>query len=156
MNTRDKNTFHEGAPSEPAFDAIEWDQQERGRRAARQGGDDGLDARARDYRVVARAVRSRPRREPPMDFAAAVARQAADREAGIERLLSRWLAVALVIVLGIVGVRYGAAVWTAFQQALGDAATGWVLLGLACAGLSWACARIRTFTAQARTARPAA
>lgn len=154
MNNRDKNTFPPSTPSGPTFDASEWEQQERGRHAADQADDDGLEAPTRDYRVVARAVRSRPRSGPPMDFAASVARQAAAREAGIERLLSRWLVVTLVIVLGIVGMRYGAEVRASFQQALGDVASGWILIGLACAGLSWACARVQAFMAQDRTAHP--
>lgn len=154
MNNRDKNPFHQYAPPQPAFDPSEWEQQERGLRAAHQADDAGLEALARDYRVVAHAVRSRPRSGPPMDFAASVARQAAVREAGIERLLSRWLVVTLVIVLGIVGVRYGAEVRASFQQALGDVASGWILIGLACAGLSWACARVQSFMAQDRTAHP--
>nr|WP_295377370.1 hypothetical protein [Pseudoxanthomonas sp.] len=153
MNTRDKNPPMPGTPLEPPFDAREWEQQERGRHAARQAGDADPETAVRDYRLVARAVRSRPHGEPPADFATAVAGLVAEREPGIERGLSRWLSAALVIVLGIVSLRYGASVWAAFQQALGDAAAGWALLGLGCAGLSWVGARVQAFALQARPRR---
>lgn len=154
MNTRDKHFFPEGAPLDPPFDADEWERQERGHRAARQSADAGLDAIARDYERLARAVRSRPRSAPPADFAVRVAREAAAREAGIERVLSRWLAVTLVFVLGTVCVRYGASMWALFQQALGSEASGWILAGLGCAGLSWLSARVHAFAGQIHHAPP--
>ncbi len=155
MNTRDKHIAPASAPLGAPFDADEWEQQERGHRAARQSADAGLDPIAREYRQVARAVQSRSRSAPPADFAATVAREAAARETGIERWLSRWLAITLVLVLGAVCVRYGASMWAMFQQALGSEASGWILAGLGCAGLSWVCARVHAFTGQIHHARPA-
>lgn len=156
MNTRDQHRFPGDAPPRPPLDPAEWEQQERGRRAAAQSGDAGPDPVTRGYRQVAQAVRSRPRSAPPADFAETVAREAAAREAGIERLLSRWLAVALVLVLGAIGVRYGASMWTTFQHALGSEASGWILAGLGCAGLSWVCTRVHAFGEQVRHTHPAA
>lgn len=154
MNTREKITLQESGSPDSPFDADEWERQERGRHAAQHHDDDGLDAIARDYRRVARAVRSRPRGAPPVDFAATVAGLATPREPGIERLLSRTLAATLVVVVGFVGVRHGASLWTAFQQGLGDEALGWALVGLGCVCLSWVGTRVRAFTEQTHVAHP--
>lgn len=127
-----------GKPVDPG----EWELQERGMRAARGREAGAMDAAALDYRIVAEALVSLPRSEPPADFAAGVAACAARREAGIERLLSRILLATFAVALVVACSCYGEQGWQALRQAFGDASLGWMLASLGCVALSWTCSRL--------------
>lgn len=117
----------------------EWEAQERGLRAALGRDASTLDAAAVNYRVVARALMSIPRSEPPEDFAADVVKRVARHDAGIERHLSRFLLALFVVVSSLVGVLYGELWWQALHHTLRDDARGWVLAGIGCVTISWIC-----------------
>lgn len=103
---------------------------------------DGLDAAATDYRVVAKALMSTPRSEPPEGFAADILKRAARHDAGLDRLLSRTLLIVFLVASIIVGVQYGEQWWQALHQTLGGDALAWVLTGMGCVSLSWTGSRL--------------
>lgn len=130
-----------------AFDEREWQAQERARLAARAGtapaADDALAARYRQLSDTLRESAS----APPADFAASVARHVlAERAAGEERV-ERWLAQALVAVLGlsggVVSVLYGRDWLAAIGNALPSGSLSWLVLAAACAGMHWCIERWR-------------
>jgi hypothetical protein len=131
-------------PQQP-FDAPterEWQLQERARRAERAGAaDDGGDARAAHYRLIARVLRAPPLSAVPADFArqaAAFAERSAD--AALERWLLRFglAAAAAVIIAGIalVGPQWNAALAETFGDPAAVDALQWSLAILGCLGLS--------------------
>ena len=131
--------------SQQRFDARmerEWQLQERARRAERAGAaDDGGDARAAEYRLLARVLRDPPLAPLPEDFArqaAALAERAADD--ALERRLLRFglSAAAAVIVAGIavVGSQWSAVLGAAFDDPAAVGALQWSLAVLGCLGLS--------------------
>ncbi|MCW4454385.1 hypothetical protein OK348_06210 [Flavobacterium sp. MXW15] len=121
------------------IDENEWQAQERGMRAARDHAPAGTDAATADYRIVAEALMSAPRSAPPADFATGVAGHIARHDAGIERLLSRILLAAFLLVSIVAGVLYGDHAWQSLQQALGGEVVEWMLAGAGCVVLSWIC-----------------
>jgi hypothetical protein len=127
MNTTDKH----------GIDDAEWAAQERGMRAAPDADASGLDAIAATYRVVAEALASMPRSQPPPDFVAEVAKRAARRESGLERPLSRVLLALFLAVSAGMLVLYAEPAWRGLREALGSEALGWVLAGVGCLALSW-------------------
>jgi len=135
--------------NQPIIDECEWEAQERGMRAAAGDGPDGMDPAAATYRVVAEALATLPRSEPPADFAAGVSRQIARSDAGLERPLSRILLVVFVMALALVGVLFGEPAWQLLRQALGGDAQGWLLAGMGCLALSWLGGRAIEFSSQA-------
>lgn len=135
MSTTDKTPIDEN----------EWQAQERGMRAALRHDADGLDVAAANYRVIAKALMSTPRSEPPDDFAADVVKRIAHHDARFERLLSRILLTVFIVSSLIVGVLYGEQWWQPLHQALGDAAPGWVLTAMGCVILSWTGSRLLEF-----------
>lgn len=140
--------------NEPRIDPNEWEAQERGLRAALGQRADGLDATAASYRLVAEAVRSMPRTQPPADFAADVVQRVARHEAGLERLLSRVLLVVFLIACVFVTVHYGEPWWQALHQAVDGDALGWLLAGVGCLGVSWLGSRVPDLAGHAGNARP--
>ncbi|KAF1691458.1 hypothetical protein [Pseudoxanthomonas koreensis] len=133
MNTRNK----------PQVDPGEWEAQERGMRTARaRDADARLDEAAADYRIVAEALVSAPRSEPPAGFATAVAKHVARHEAGLERLLWRSLLVVFVVASAAMGAQYGAQWLQALQGILDGDALGWALAAVGCMALSWIGSRL--------------
>jgi cobalamin biosynthesis protein CobD/CbiB len=131
-------------PQQP-FDARterEWQLQERARHAERAGAaHDGGDARAAEYRLLARVLRDPPLAPLPVDLArqtAVLAERAAD--AASERWLLRFglVAAAAVIVAGIVfvGPQWSAVVVTAWGDPAAAGALHWGLAVLGCLSLS--------------------
>jgi hypothetical protein len=135
--------------NQPTIDEREWEAQECGMRAAAGDGPDSMDPAAATYRVVAEALATLPRREPPADFAAGVAKQIARSDAGLERPLSRILLVVFVMALAIVGVLFGEPAWQLLRQALDGDALGWLLAGTGCLALSWMGGRAVEFSSPA-------
>ncbi len=129
------------------IDDAEWQAQERGLRAARDGAPaaDGPDAA---YRLVAKAAQSAPGSQPPADFAAVVVAHVARHEAGFERWLTNLLLAVFVIASGIVAAVYGGELWQTLQQGLGEGASGWVVAAISCAALSWIGSRLLELSAQ--------
>jgi hypothetical protein len=125
------------------IDEAEWQAQERGMHAALEGDLDPSDATSAGYRAVAQALRSAPRSQPPIDFAATLAERVVRRDAGMERALSRALLVALMATLIVSAMRYGGRAWHSLQQAFGDVGLGWILAGVGCLALSWLGSRLR-------------
>ncbi|MGH8078812.1 MAG: hypothetical protein ACREPE_16045 [Lysobacter sp.] len=123
---------------EPPIDEREWQAQERGMRAAHGDDTDVADFRTAHYRVVAQALRSTPRSQPPADFASSVARLAVTRsDAGLERTLSQILLVVFAISSLMVIALYGGRWWQSIHQAVGDDTLAWLLAGMGCLILSW-------------------
>ena len=121
----------------PRVDEAEWAAQERGMRAAADANSHGLTGNEAAYRAVAEALASMPRSEPPTDFAAGVMQSLAQRDAGLERALSRALLALFVMVAATIGVVYGQPFWQLLGQALGSDALGWVMASIGCLSLSW-------------------
>lgn len=128
----------------PGFDAGEWDAQERGLRSARQAVDDPPDPAARDYRLVARAIATAPRSQPPPDFAAAVAASAgADagvgtRDPGYERILVRGLLLVLGAAAVVVAALSAGPAWQALRAASTAGTMPWAAAAAACVAAAWA------------------
>lgn len=132
MTTKDNTRIDEG----------EWQAQERGMRAA-LGHDEGrLDTATAHYRIVAGAVASLDRSQPPANFAGDVVRHVARHDAGIERLLLQILFAAFLITLIVVAVQYGGHGWQALHSARYSDVLAWVPTGLGCIALSWLCRRV--------------
>ncbi len=128
------------------IDEAEWQAQERALRPAPGHATHQLDA---SYRLVANALRSSPRSEPPVDFAADVAGRVVSPEAGFESLLSRILMAAFVVLLAITGAIYGGELWQALGQEMGDGGSAWILAVVACVALSWFGGRLLGLTVNA-------
>jgi hypothetical protein len=135
--------------NQPTIDEREWEAQECGMRAAAGAGPDSMDPAAATYRVVAEALATLPRSEPPADFAACVARQVALSDAGLERPLSRILLVVFVMALAVVGILFGQPAWQLLREALDSDALGWLLAGASCLALSWMGGRAVEFSSHA-------
>jgi hypothetical protein len=131
-------------PQQP-FDARterEWEIQERAWRAERaRAADDGGDARAAEYRLLARVLRDPPLAHLPVDFAhqaAVLAERAADD--ALERALLRFglVAVAAVVIAGVavVGPQWGAVLGAASGNPAAVGPLQWTLAVLACLGFS--------------------
>ena len=120
----------------------EWQAQERGLHAARDHDAGRLDDTAANYRVIARALQSSPRSQPPADFAAGVAKRVAAHEAGFEQLLTRVLLAVFLVASLIVGAVYGQHWWHALNHELDHGVSGWVLAAIGCVSLSWLFSRI--------------
>ncbi len=129
----------------PPIDEAEWQAQERGMRAAREGDALGMNGLAEDYAIVARALVSPPRSEPPADFAADVAEHITRHEAGRERLWSRILLAASVLASIVVCARYGGPWWQPLRQSFDNDASGWMLAVAGCVALSWAARQLLVF-----------
>lgn len=130
------------ATNEPAIDEREWSAQETGMRAV-YGRDTGeFSAAAADYRIVAEALRSAPRSQPPDDFAAGVAARIDRQNAGVERVVSRILVTVFMATSIAATVRYGSQAWQPLRQSLGDDALAWILIGMGCLVLTWLCRQL--------------
>ncbi|MFY2763094.1 hypothetical protein [Arenimonas sp. MALMAid1274] len=140
----------------PPIDETEWAAQERALRAAAGHGADSLSGAEASYRVIADALATMPRSEPPADFAAAVMQRIAQRESARERLLSRGLLAGFVGVSVILCVVNADAGWQLIRLGGGDDTVAWVLLGLGCAALSWVGHRVREMASLSAGARHAA
>lgn len=131
---------------EGQVDEREWEMQERGLRAMRDGGTARNDPAAESYRRVAAALDCAPRSEPPRDFASEMAMQIARQNAGIERALFRGLFLLLAVSALIVTALYGGQWWQAMQATLTDGALQWILAGAGCMALSWMIGQLRRST----------
>lgn len=124
----------------------EWALQERAFEAERGGEAAGGDARLQRYRAVARALREPVVPALPMDFARVVARRAREDAALAGRFEQR-VAVALVALLGMVGLFWLVRDGGAALSALPLATNAWVLALGACVGTSalaqwWSAGRV--------------
>lgn len=135
---------------EPSIDEIEWQAQECGMHAAHDD-DAGMaqacmtDDRTVRYRAVAQALRSAPCSRPPADFAGSIARLAIARsDAGLERALSRILAVVFALSSLVAVALYGGRWWQAVHQAFGGDALAWLLTGMGCLVVSWMFGELRS------------
>ncbi|MGY0634793.1 hypothetical protein [Luteimonas sp. A478] len=138
----------------PPIDPREWEAQELGLRAARNGGQHPADPEATRYRLVSRAVATAPRSQPPPGFAAALAARAATRGSGLERLLVHILLAVLGAAAVLVTALFAGPAWQATRDSLGAGATPWVAAGAACIVLSWAFNQARQLRALPSRATP--
>ncbi|MGO1542033.1 MAG: hypothetical protein ACTHZI_00380 [Luteimonas sp.] len=128
-------------------DAHQWEAQEQGLRAAR-GGDDPSGREAADYRLVAKAVATAPRSQPPADFAAVVASRAGTtRKPGLEPALVRGLMLILAIASILVTVPAAGPAWRAIRDGLAAGGLSWVAAGAACMVASWVMSQVRQIRA---------
>jgi hypothetical protein len=133
-------------PIEPINDA-EWQLQEQARlkRPAAEGSGDELDA----YRAIDHALRTPPASALPADFAASMARMAAQqrvvRDDGFERNLIRILVAVLGISGGVALAITAGELLPAVAASvieLGGETLNWSGAALGCIGLSWLCSRM--------------
>lgn len=125
---------------------------------------------AEAYRRIAQALRRPPPVDLPPDFAVRMARmaetlaQAPAPTAGpavaadpvLERVLVRALVAAFALGAVVVGLVYGARVFTQLQAAIGAQGVQWAALLAGCLGLSWSLDRLRTLAGPgSRHRRPA-
>lgn len=121
---------------EPSIDECEWQAQERGMHVV-------LDARPEDsmtqhYRVVAYALQSTPRSQPPDSFASTVAQLAVTRSnAKLEYILFEILLIIFAISLLVVLALYSGRLLLSLNQAFGSDAFAWLLAGMGCLAVSW-------------------
>lgn len=128
---------------ETRIDEHEWESQERGLRAVRNGVATAMDPLAESYRHVAAALDSAPRSEPPGDFAADMVMQIARQSTGIERMLFRGLVLALAASALIVTALYGEQLLQTVQASSTYGALQWIAAGSGCVALSWMASQLR-------------
>jgi len=128
---------------EGQVDEHEWEMQERGLRAIRDPEAGGMDPAADSYRRVAAALNCAPRSEPPRDFAAEMAMQIDQQNAGIEQALFRGLFLGLAVSAIVVTALYGGRWWQAMQATPTDGALQWVAAVAGCVALSWVIGQLR-------------
>ncbi|WP_202839661.1 hypothetical protein [Luteimonas saliphila] len=111
--------------------------------------------------LLARALRTMPVSQPPVDFAAAVARLAASGrrdpapESSLERVLLHVLLAAMALTgAGAVAV-YGARWWTLAGELFGTQAAQWGVIAALCLLLSWLPNGVRRVLDAAGRATPA-
>lgn len=128
---------HTNDTNDKLVDEQEWELQERATQAALDRRIPSTDPAMENYRRVAVALRCAPHDQPPPGFAAAMARQVAQHDAGLERLLFRGLAMALAASsIGVTAV-YGGLFWQAVTAISGAGAMQWIAAGAGCVILSW-------------------
>ncbi|QHB71040.1 hypothetical protein [Stenotrophomonas sp. 364] len=123
------------------IDAVEWAAQEQGRRHAGDAADARTSAVSADYRQIAMALRSLPRGAPPPDFTAAVLRQVAVHEAGVEKRLVPVLIAVLVVVTAAMVLLFGRYWWQLVQLHVGHDGIRWAVALAACMLASRLCRR---------------
>lgn len=143
------NSSDEPSFADPARER-EWQAQERALEAERAGTEPNDDARVRQYRLIARALREAPDAALPADFAASVARRARIRQhhsserlfaSALERRLLQVSIALFGILIGACAATYaGADVLHALNRSVARAGayTGnsWLLALAACLVLS--------------------
>ncbi|MGY0612960.1 hypothetical protein [Luteimonas sp. A501] len=129
----------------PKVDASEWEAQEQGLRVARGNGHGPADADAvaHCYRLVATAVTTAPRSQPPPGFAAAVAARVGIRDPRFEPILARSLLLILATASIMAAALYADAAWYALRQALATDAMPWLAAAGICIALNWISGQIR-------------
>ncbi len=135
---------------EPVVDDCEWEAQERGLRAARNGESSAADPEIEVYRRLASALSCAPHSAPPADFASRIARQVAAPDTGIEIALHRSLLVVLALTSFIVIALYGGQWWQAARAALTGSALPWFLAGIGCLVLTWTVSQVQRFRTEMR------
>jgi Na+/alanine symporter len=129
---------------ESSIDEREWQAQERGMRSTH---DNALeDSLTQHYRVVANALYSSLRSQPPDNFASTVAQLAATRSnRGLERMLLQMLLIVFAISSIIVFVLYGGRWWQSLHQTFASDALAWLLASMSCLLVSWVFGQLHYF-----------
>ena len=128
---------------ESSIDEREWQAQESGMGALPH--DSVVDSLEEQYRIVAKALESHPRRQVPDDFASNVAQLVMARsisELERERVLFQLLLIAIGISSLIVVVLYAGQWWQSLHSAFSSHAVGWLLASMSCLAVSWAFAQL--------------
>lgn len=120
-----------------SIDDTEWQAQERSMRAVSGSDPAGMDSTTESYRIVAEALISNPRSEPPADFAASITARIAEHESRLERALWQVLLAAFAVAAIVTAVLYGNEWIQALHRLPGTHALGWVLVTVTCIALSW-------------------